>query len=51
MGLLELGEGVARWRVEGLDPFEAVIRPTAGRWTPPLPPFTEAVLPLPEAAE
>ncbi|MGF1657939.1 MAG: metallophosphoesterase family protein [Rubrimonas sp.] len=39
MGLLELGDGVARWRVEGLDPFEATLRPTARRWTPPLPPF------------
>ena len=41
MGLLELGEGRVRWRVEGLDPFEVALRPTARRWTPPLPPFGE----------
>ncbi|WP_375261920.1 metallophosphoesterase family protein [Palleronia sp.] len=38
MGLLELGETV-RWQVHGADPFETVFRPTALRWTPPLPQF------------
>lgn len=46
MGLLELGEDagqhVVRWRVEGRDPFEATLRATARRWTPPLPPFDTA---------
>ena len=39
MGLLELGDGTLRWRVEGRDPFEVALRPSARRWTPPLPPF------------
>ncbi len=39
MGLLELGEGSARWRVEGLDRIEVALSPAASRWTPPLAPF------------
>lgn len=38
MGLIELGDTVS-WRVEGRDPIAFAFRPTAGRWTPPVPPF------------
>lgn len=38
MGLLELGDTVS-WRVEGADPIAFAFRPTATRWTPPLPDF------------
>jgi Icc protein len=38
MGILELGDTV-RWQVAGEDPFAFAFRPTARRWTPPLPDF------------
>jgi Icc protein len=38
MGIIELGDTV-NWRVEGADPFALAFRPTATRWTPPLPDF------------
>jgi predicted phosphodiesterase len=38
MGLIELDETV-RWTVAGQDPFAFSLRPTATRWTPPLPDF------------
>lgn len=38
MGMLELGDTVT-WRVEGRDPMAFTFRPTAARWTPPVPPF------------
>lgn len=38
MGLIELGDTVT-WRVEGRDPISFAFRPTARRWTPPVPPF------------
>lgn len=38
MGILELGDTV-RWDVAGDDPFAFAFRPTARRWTPPLPDF------------
>lgn len=38
MGVLELGDTV-RWEVAGDDPFAFAFRPTARRWTPPLPDF------------
>lgn len=38
MGVLELGDTV-RWDVAGDDPFAFSFRPTARRWTPPLPDF------------
>lgn len=41
MGLVELDDGALRWRVDGLDPIELALRPTARRWTPPLAPFAE----------
>lgn len=40
MGLLELDDQV-RWTVSGGDPIAATFRPTAGRWVPPMPKFTE----------
>lgn len=39
MGLIELGDDVT-WRVEGRDPFAFTFRPTAQRWTPPVPEFS-----------
>lgn len=41
-GLLELDDTVS-WQVQGLDPFAFSFRPTADRWTPPLPVFSEHV--------
>lgn len=38
MGLIELGDTVT-WRVEGRDPVNFSFRPSATRWTPPVPPF------------
>lgn len=38
VGLIELADTVS-WRVEGRDPFAFSFRPTAVRWTPPVPPF------------
>lgn len=38
MGVIELGESV-RWDVAGDDPFAFSFRPTARRWTPPMPDF------------
>lgn len=38
MGVIELDETV-RWEVAGEDPFAFAFRPTARRWTPPLPDF------------
>jgi hypothetical protein len=38
MGVIELGDTVS-WRVDGSDPFAFSFRPTATRWTPPLPDF------------
>ncbi len=38
-GLLELDDTVT-WRVEGRDPAAFSFRPTAVRWTPPLPDFS-----------
>jgi hypothetical protein len=38
MGVIELGE-TFRWEVAGDDPFAFSFRPTARRWTPPLPDF------------
>ncbi len=38
MGVIELGETV-RWDVAGDDPFSFGFRPTARRWTPPMPDF------------
>ncbi|WP_322895527.1 MULTISPECIES: metallophosphoesterase family protein [unclassified Yoonia] len=40
MGVIELGDTV-RWQVSGDDPFTASFKPTAQRWTPPLPNFRE----------
>lgn len=42
MGLIELGDTV-NWRVEGRDPMSFSFRPTAARWTPPVPPFHRLV--------
>lgn len=39
-GLLELDESV-HWEVSGRDPFKIGFEPTARRWTPPLPVFTD----------
>ncbi|MDP2732518.1 MAG: metallophosphoesterase [Hoeflea sp.] len=39
MGIIELSDTLS-WRVEGADPFAFSFRPTATRWTPPLPDFT-----------
>jgi Icc protein len=39
MGLIELSNMVS-WDVVGNDPFRFGLRPTAGRWTPPMPDFT-----------
>lgn len=39
-GMLELDETVS-WQVQGLDPFAFSFRPTADRWTPPMPNFRE----------
>lgn len=39
-GLIELGESVS-WQVMGLDPIAHSFRPTADRWTPPMPDFSE----------
>ena len=38
MGVIELGDTV-RWDVAGNDPYAFAFRPTAQRWTPPLPDF------------
>lgn len=38
MGVIELGDTV-RWDVAGHDPYGFTFRPTAQRWTPPLPDF------------
>jgi hypothetical protein len=38
MGVIELGDSV-HWQVAGDDPFDFAFRPTARRWTPPLPDF------------
>jgi calcineurin-like phosphoesterase family protein len=38
MGILDLGDTV-RWEVAGDDPIAHAFRPTARRWTPPLPDF------------
>lgn len=38
MGVIELGDTV-RWEVSGHDPHAFTFRPTAQRWTPPLPDF------------
>lgn len=40
MGVIELGETV-RWDVAGDDPFSFGFRPTARRWTPPMPDFRD----------
>ena len=37
-GMIELSDKVL-WRVDGLDPFEASLKPRSARWTPALPPF------------
>lgn len=42
MGLIELGDTV-NWRVVGRDPMSFSFRPTAARWTPPVPPFHRLV--------
>lgn len=39
MGLIELSDTVS-WDVVGADPFRFGFRPTAQRWTPPMPDFT-----------
>lgn len=39
MGLIELSDTVS-WDVIGADPFRFAFRPTAQRWTPPMPDFT-----------
>lgn len=38
MGLIELSDGIS-WDVVGADPFRFGFRPTARRWTPPMPDF------------
>ena len=38
MGLIELSDSVS-WEVVGADPFRFGFRPTARRWTPPMPDF------------
>lgn len=38
MGLIELSDTVS-WNVVGADPFRFGFRPTAQRWTPPMPDF------------
>lgn len=38
MGLIELSDTVS-WEVVGADPFRFGFRPTAQRWTPPMPDF------------
>jgi hypothetical protein len=38
MGVIELGDTL-RWDVAGDDPFAFAFRPTARRWTPPMPDF------------
>ena len=43
-GMLELGREV-HWQVHGRDPFEARFTPSARRWTPPLPPFSQLEAP------
>lgn len=40
--LLELDETVS-WQVQGRDPFAFSFRPTASRWTPPMPAFSQHV--------
>lgn len=52
MGVIDLGETV-RWDVVGDDPFAFGFRPTARRWTPPMPDFRTHPerRALPQAAE